>query len=379
MRTKVIILSLYLLSIQFSSAQNGDINKLINNQNIAWIGEIEVDYSFTKHIPFNEKNKTEYLGIVLKKEETKTYNQPYLLKYYDSNAPQNALSGSYYYALDEYIKKIIPLVIANKVIAYSDKSCTTPLTSKQINDQLFSKDTIMPGFNPKTGEPFDSTIVISQISSDFINVFRVHQYIYFDKKKLQIISKPISIAPLYIPKDESFTEFNKYPPLFWLPLKDQKEKTNLKKSNITWAVAVNRAIDIKSANFLKKDIEIDSTFQLLFNAIKKDKIEISIERNTTESMVHTPTWITPISKDSIEILGYDPDTYELKKLKVSSWPTYYSPENVIHIDCYHEFAWDDKNLTFLFRHIGFFPIYKYDEDSIYIRARPIFFRHKNMK
>lgn len=371
-------LFLFLLLTNWAIGQTTPLDQLTADPNITWIGETEVNYSFSERI--GKSQDYDYKKRISLKScfglDKATYNYPHILKVQYTDRSDKVITDLSYENLMHYLPQtVISQVIDKNVTAYSDSECTTPLTEEQIKKRLYEEHMVFK-FNNETFQE-DVFVTIGPLKSEKINTFRVRQYLYFNKATLEFYSYPTAIAPIKTNYDGRDDCDGLTDPLFWLPVKCQSQKIDLKNSNIVWAAGIERDAAINATKELKNEVDVENSVSALFNAIDKEKINVYLSKDKYyEDRVHYPfDWTDTLVIDTVEVTkGFDPETFDEIKGLARNWPPC-EPKEVGSIRLYQEFAWDNEQKTFLASHLGFFPIkHSYNSRGKLSDTEALFFR-----
>jgi hypothetical protein len=337
----IISISLLMLITSFQAFSFQNVEELLANPDITWVGEVYTDYlpNITITNPENEKIKNRH--------ETIDYNTFEVLKIKNKiladqlNPAPNLLSD-----------KILQLNSSNLEI-YKDDALTEKLSYKAyqeiINQEIFETKIFM---EPETYREIVE-VVKSKLNASNVEQFRLKQILSYNAKTNQLNISPIAIAPL-----QSINEFvsRQEKVLFWMPIKEAFETINLDNASINWAKRFDKGIFTDSIKTLKgtknlSDIFIEMIVEYKSNSSTTKMYQI--EGNYRQLVVLKPETVAKLGEHKDTVVSISPVTYE-EIIQIVEYD--FGAKDLKKIRITQDWVWDDKTQAMQIRVLAFSPI-----------------------
>lgn len=234
---------IFITSFQAFSFQN--IDKLLADPEITWVGEVYVDYIPNTSItePVNPKIEKRY--------GSSDYNTFEVLK-------------AQIKADDDWLKEL-PTQLSYKLLqlnsaklnVYKDAALTQKLSPKAYEKAIKHEfiDTIIT-FDPATFEEI-VMVIVDHLKISAVKVFRVKQILTYNEKTNKLTVIPVAIAPIALVYNR---ENIRKDVLFWMPIKEAFNNLNLDALSVDWAKRLTKDISCKSIRTIKGTDDITSVF-----------------------------------------------------------------------------------------------------------------------
>lgn len=239
---KTILLLCLVLFISLAES-NGQVEDLKANKDISFLSSLTIDYTFNP-------------------EQDDIDNYKYKKLLFDS--------GENYYRLEKWLlTQIIDRSLAGAYNCYEDRSFDRALNIASLEEKMMRVDTVKR-YNYETYEPYfalDTTrIPIGQISG-----LRCEQLLSYNKKKKEISSQLVAVAPLW-----KRTSGSTPVELFWISMPtDLPDDFDVNNTNIVWSVLSNNI-----SSTIKSDISDDHLMKGTYDSFKEDIFKIAKNKKT---------------------------------------------------------------------------------------------------
>jgi Gliding motility associated protein GldN len=341
--------SLFLLYAHLATAQLAD---LMKDKNVAWIGESSIDVRLDmlpQYLVENMKEQTQY-GV---EGDLK------ILKIQDNEG----LDDEGYMVFSH---KLFNTVGTIKIDIYSDSLCLHPT---DIYSAISNKNDTILMIDPINYEAVYKVPSCPGFIQE-VNVFRVHQLVYYNTGNSRWHVKVISIAPLRMVKTKE-GKFIRWEPLFWI--KVEQKKANLDASDITWAArtvgrSAEKLIDMNTAKEHKKTSNpmlhflesVKSNKQIpLYQSWREKELLSMDERQNVFTWTETQRLLDPnTNQETAQTLQKSLDEKAVNKLHIVQ-----------------EWAWDNKRKILMVNILGIAPMKPvHNEAGEFIYETPLFYQ-----
>jgi len=278
--TKLLLLSLFILSSTFAYAQYEDLEK---DKNIIWIAEFTMDHSFAPIADDINTNQIIKFYQAPTSFEEATIDNWLIYKIFD-----NIYDGQYQYFKDNDLKKEIS---HKEIIDFT-------------NAIDGARDTLIT-YDPETYES-RIKVVTNAINLEDVKGFRCKQVIYYHKKENNFQTRLVAIAPLLMRYDTKEID-----EIFWIKMDSHfPTNFNINDQNITWGnLSYNRTtpLEIDQVEVIKRKKKFDFQKKIYQQALKLEK-KIEFESFGSNELA-TKEILERMHSSVDTIITYDPETY----------------------------------------------------------------------
>jgi hypothetical protein len=345
-----------LFFLLFNGSVNAQFAELIKDKNVAWVGE------FSTVVRFDMLSDFDYTEM---KEKT-TYQVEgglRILKFQDNYGLED--EGFWVFS-----HKLFNAAVRKEIEVYSDSLCQHPT---EFYPTVAGKNDTVETIDPTT---YETVYRVPSCPGSIrkVNVFRVHQVIYYNEKTNKWAIKVVSIAPLRMVKTKKRV-FMHWGPLFWIKVDNEKEDINA--PDITWAVhtfgrSPENVLHIDSVKILKITSANMPMFHFL-DAIKNNKklaiYDSNGEYEKDPMSVEQKANVFNSTKANTE---FDSVTNQLKTKEVKKTLDF---NRVKKMHFLQEWTWNDKRKALSVRLLSIAPMesinYESDDGTYYM---PLFYQ-----
>lgn len=343
--------SLLCLLSSFPAFSFQNLDELLTDPDITWVGEAYVDYHPNINIlkPNDEETKLRY--------ETIDYNNIQLLKV------TNILSDDQLNTLPNLLSEKMFHFNSNSLNIYKDSTLKDQLSYQAYQEIIQQEVTETKiGFDPETYEQIIK-VIKEKLNNSNIDQFRLKQILSYNAKTNQLKISPVAIAPLQtIDKFISIEE----KALFWIPIKEVFKMINLDASSINWAKRFDKDIPANAIKTIKgtkglSNILMDMTMKYKENPSTVQMYQIKGDNN--QFVIANPKILQDFGGGLDTIITFDPQTFEEIVQVVE---TSIEVEQLHKIRVTQDWAWDEKTQSMQIRVFSFSPIlYEADRNGNY--------------
>ncbi len=311
--------------------------KLLDNPNIIWLGELTINYRIDKP---NEPTTTNELKTL--KLQVENYEQ----------LPPSLLS------------KIIENI--TKITTYKDPHCL------QANSRQETQAALILRQDSSIGHDYNrmkETLIIDKEKMSLANtpLFRVRQFVYFDQQQQLFIVLPLAIAPLWEKEKALFQ------PIFWLPIVRLNRSPSLHSKNIKWAKRSYQTINFVHIKIKKETQKLATTLSHLVQYWARPKNPNPLRDPKTKDGISplNPNYLQQLatSKDTLWQLNPVSFAEEIKTIRDSPLKV----ENITKIKVLQDWFWLEKSHKIAIYYEGFETFLNYyDFHQKYSHSLPLF-------
>ena len=255
MKTSFLVTFLLLWSFPYTFAQ---IEDLLADPNITWIGETELEYDLEPEYLIGSGN-------------------PKMDRYYECRVRKNDFNdcNNYY----DVISDIGDAIAAGKLLAY-DKKDGRKLTKEEISQRFILGLDSLTTFDLETQEERIKIVTICEPAISFIRTLRVKKVWYYNRKIRQFANRVIGVSfmmPVYDEKKDSILKEKGVLMYVAFPMRNQKE-LHINMPQVPFCMETTEYVEIDSFKTLKGNL--NKTFEQFFFQLPKNK---AIETYSRES------------------------------------------------------------------------------------------------
>lgn len=340
-RTLIVLISLLMLLTSFQAFSFQNIDQLLANPDITWVGEVYTDY--LPNITITEPESEE----IKDRHETMDYNTIEVLKIKNSvlddqlNPVPNLLSD-----------KIFQLNSSNLEL-YKEDALTEKLSYKAYQE-IINQEVL----ETKTSIDLETyhqiiEVVKSKLNSTNVEQFRLKQFLSYNAKTNQLNISPIAIAPL-----QSINKFvsRQEKVLFWIPTKEAFETINLDNASINWAKRFDKEIFTDSIKTLKGTQNLSEIFIEMiakYKSVSSTTEIYQIKGDRRELVALNPETIAKFGEHKDTVIGFAPVTHE-ETIQIVEYD--FGAKDLKKIRITQDWVWDDKTQIMQVRVLAFSPI-----------------------
>lgn len=342
-RFLVTLTNLLLLFTSYQAFSFQNIDKLLADPNVTWVGEVYVDYASNANItdPENEAIKKNYGNL--------DYNTFEVLKI-QNKVVEDRLSP-------------VPALLADKFFQFNDKNLNVYEDAdlkKKISHQAYQKiihqeivDTVIT-FDPDTYRQIIK-IVISEIQPNNIEQFRVKQILSYNAKTNQLTINLLAIAPIQSVHSDSYL-YRKV--LFWVPVQEAFKTINLDDPSISWAKRFTKDIAIEKIKTIKGTKKLSNIFEDLMIGYRAAPSTAKVFHQNNKSKQLVALTLEEVKNVGLvfdTVVSFHPETLE-EVIKVVD--NSYTSIHFKKIRILQDWAWDESTQSVQLRVVNFSPILK---------------------
>jgi len=347
----IILTSLLIFFNSFQALSFQNLDQVLADPDVTWVGEIYVDYHTNINIlePENEETKNRH--------ETIDYNAIEVLKI------QQKVSEDHLSPIPSLFAEKIFQLHRKTLNIYEDAALTEKLsynTYQSIINQEVEEVKIT--IDPETYQQIVKVFKL-KLGPKNIEQFRLKQILSYHAKTNKLKITPIAIAPL-----QSINKFGERleVALFWMPIKQIFETIDLSKPSISWAKRFDKGIALDSINIIKGTSDLPTIFIKMIAEYRAEPNTPNMYKVTGENkqlVALKPEYVQKFGVELDTIISFDPETREEVIQVVSDplLPSYFKKINLIQ-----DWIWDDKIQAMQIRNVAFSPIlYREDYNGNY--------------
>lgn len=347
-RSLISLTSLLLLITSFQAFSFQNVEKLLADPNITWVGEVEVDF-------FPNARISEPVDVLTEKRYgVKDYNNFEVLK------TQNRIGDDWFQRLKNQLSDRLLQLNSKDLNVYEDADLTKKLSYEAYQKIGISEeiDTIIT-FDPETFEEIVQ-VVVRQLRIEEVVQFKVKHILAYNAKTNQLTILPIAIAPI----NSSYKTPNQA--LFWMPIEEVFQSINLESSSIDWAKRLTKDVPSESVKTIKGTGTVMDVFDqmLAYYNANPSTSEIYYHIHHDDKLTpFSPTIIKELGSSTDTIVTFHPETFEeiieVVKNKIS-------PQFAVKIQLIEDWVWNTKTQKMQIRVLGYAPvIYRIDSRRKY--------------
>lgn len=347
----LILTNLLLLFTSYQAFSFQDIDKLLANPDITWVGEVYVDYHPHINIlaPESEDSKNQH--------ETIDYNAIEILKI------KKQVSDDQLSPLPTLLSSKIFELNSKNFNLYKEADLKEKLSYKAYQEIIQQEvDEVKITFDPETYEQLIQVIKIP-LNTSHIKQFRLKQVLSYNSKTNELNITPIALAPL-----QSINKFGSLPEkaLFWMPIKEAFTTINLDHASIDWAKRFNKNISSDSIKTIKGTNNLSNLFIDMMTGYRTSPSTTKmyqIKHDHDQLIPFEPSFIQNIGIGLDTVISFNRETFEemieIVDIRLAA-------KDLPKIRITQDWAWDNKTQRMQIRVVGFAPIiYKADRNGNY--------------
>lgn len=339
----IFLISLITLTTnELHSQYNGMYTKLkqqlIEDKNILWLGEIQIDYAlnYHPHYPLEGQKKT------LKEIGFKGENIYKTLKLQVANLDSSNLSN---HLLAAHL-----LASTKQLKCYKNANLVEVYSHEEINKRLIQKIDTIPSFDDfASDQDFISTTYF--IEEDF-QLIRVKQLIYYDSLAIMFKTIPLALAPVAVYTDNQGNLVKHAP--FWIKVEHLDNIPQLNNININWAKRTYRNLDLGDIKVLKNKYTLALTLAIMLNDVNTVAKDIALgfpyDFDGTERM--SPYKIEELIPHLDTIITLDSSFNEKTKIIYRCTKI----DSIKKLRLIQDWVWNKDKHQISIRDVGFAPI-----------------------
>jgi hypothetical protein len=353
-RSLITLTSLLTLITSFQAFSFQNVNELLANPDITWVGEVYVDYLPNVNLTDPENPQ------IKDRHETMDYNAIDILKV------QRHLSDHQLGSIPDLLSQKIFHLNSETLNIYKEADLKEKLSNEayqKIIHQEVSK--IHMYSDPETYEQIID-VIKSELDASHIEQFRLKQVLSYNVKTNQLNITPIAIAPL-----QSINKFiaREEVPLFWMPIKEAFKTIDLDNASIDWAKRFDKGLFSDSIKTLKGTQDLSNVFMEMIAGYRANSSATKmyqIEGDNKQLVALKPEAIKKLGIEEDIVVSFDPETFEEIIQVVDNSPT---AKHFQKIRITQDWVWDNKTQVMQIRVVAFSLItYRPDQNGNYFYA-----------
>jgi hypothetical protein len=343
-RPLISLTSLFLLITSFQAFSFQNVDKILADPDITWVGEVYVDYLPNIPViePFDPKIVARY-GM-------SDYNIFEILKI------QSPLNNDWIQATQNTLSNKLLQLNANDLSVYKEASLTKKLSYKEYQKatKYVILDTVIT-LDPETFEEIVQVVVNFLTPKDIV-LFRVKQILTYNSKTNQLNIIPIAIAPIATTTGRKDVIRNDI--LFWVPVKEISKHINLEEPSIDWAKRLIKDVSCQSVKTIKGTDNMVTIFDkmLAYYKANPSTSELYYQNYSKNELTAYPaSEIKTISSSLDTIITFNAETFE-EMVQVVAHEM--APQFAVKIRLIQDWVWDTKTQKMQIRVLGYAPVIK---------------------
>jgi hypothetical protein len=338
-RSFIALTSLLVLLTSFQAFSFQNIDELLADPDITWVGEVYVDYIPNSLItePADPKIENRYGSA--------DYNSFELLKV------QSKADDDWLKELPTQLSYRLLQLNSTNLNVYKDADLTQKLSLKAYEKAKKHQviDTIIT-FDPATFEEIVMVVALDlEISA--VEIFRVKQFLTYNEKTNKLTVIPLAIAPIASVYNKNGIRKDI---LFWMPIKEAFNSLNLDALSIDWAKRLTKDIPCKSIETIKGTDNMTSIFDKMIAYYKEHSSTSKIYYGGDQELT---AWeaagIEHMGTSVDTIITFHPETFEEI---VQVMRSDIRPQFAVKLRLIQDWVWDNKTQEMKIKVLGFGPI-----------------------
>jgi hypothetical protein len=357
-----IVTTLLFFGYSASSFTFNPTDDILDKSNVTWAAEVYTDYApnMNHHTLGRKKMQTQYgvstnTFVSLKIQQFNINNQIQLKEISLAQQFLNLKENSNFKLFkDAELKEALSYTGYQKAI--NERSIDTTFIPQP-------DGTVRAGF-----------IKINGVYANEIKLFRVKQILHYNKKTNELDLTPIAIAPVFCVynKDGELTSTH---PLFWMPIQDIAQETDLNLASINWAKRIIRSIDTEEVTVIKGKETLAEILRVVLDGFAETPNSSKIRHTYGNLPLMSPAEVKKINSGIDTIITFDPVTFEEVVSEVKNTIT---PETMHNVRIIQDWVWNKETQKLSIQLVAFAPIIKiYDNKKNYLGTSPMFYKKPN--
>ena len=331
------------------------LQKLMADPNILWIGEVYRDYSDLDGTREGRSQDFQAPRTLSNGERLYAHRQStQIIKLQRSN-----------YAFDEWDRTFASYVFDTMTQSFADADLSKPLSLKQKKGILVSVDTVLV-FNPETMAEEFMTLT-NELDLSMVVSYRVRSLVYYDQKQGHYQALPLALAPLIIQRNDNNDTISLLSSPFWIPIEWSDKPINpLQAPQMPFIKSVVMDYAFQDCKVLKSTKTWQDCTQLMLDKVQAESAKRLLYASL-DSEVYEPKQLDSLLNRVDTAMVFDPNTF--KEVPVAI----HRKIDVSIIRFNQVWAWDEKRRKLVSNTYAFCAIHDKKNDNKEIIARlPLF-------